>query len=69
LSPLLDRLDHVHALGDLAEDGVHAVQVLRVALVQHDEELAAAGVGARVRHRERAGLCVCGLPRVSHLIV
>src|SRR5262249_40426879 len=47
-------LHGVHPLGDLPEHGVHAVQVPRVLLAQHDEELAAAGVLPRVRHRERA---------------
>src|SRR5436190_12967479 len=47
-----DGVDDVHALGDLPEHGVHAVQVplRRVA----DEELTAARVLARMRHRQCA---------------
>src|SRR3569833_3022570 len=51
---LRDLLHDVDALGDLAEDRVHAVQVARVVLAEHHEELAAARILAGVRHRERA---------------
>merc|ERR1719345_265328 len=52
----LHLLDHVHALGHLAEDAVLAVEEVR--LGRTDEELAAVGVGARVGHRQRAGRAV-----------
>src|ERR1041385_5235065 len=51
------RLDLVHVLEtlhDLAEHGVNAVQVARVGFAQHHEELAPAGVLARMRHGKRA---------------
>src|SRR5678815_797045 len=59
---LLDLLRDIDALRHLAEHRVHAVQVPRGVLVEHDEELAAPGVLAGVRHRERAELV---LSRVS----
>src|ERR1700741_3470122 len=61
LVPRHDPADDVHPLRDLAEHGVHAVQVARVGLVQHDEELAPAGVLPRVRHAERARLVAVGI--------
>ena len=45
---LLDLVHHVHALGDLAEDGMHAVEV-RLGRVR-DEELTPAGVLAGMSH-------------------
>src|SRR5215204_1355672 len=49
----LDRVDGLHARGDLTEDGVLAVEPgSRVG--GHDEELAAVRVGPRVGHREGA---------------
>src|SRR5690348_7585693 len=60
---LLDLLHHVEAVDDLAEDGVHAVQMPATGIVQDDEELAAAGVLARMRHREGANLVRLGIPR------
>src|SRR6476469_9739998 len=36
--------------GDLPEHCVHAVQMARVGLIEHDEELTAAGVLSGVRH-------------------
>ena len=57
-----DRLDDVHALDHLAEDGVlrrrARVEVVEEVVADEvDEDLRAAGVGlARVRHRERAGV-------------
>src|ERR1019366_6384197 len=58
----LDLLHHVESAGDLAEHCVDTVQVTRVLFAQHHEELAAARVLARVRHRERAHLV---RPRVA----
>mmetsp|Transcript_62884 Transcript_62884/g.167224 ORF Transcript_62884/g.167224 Transcript_62884/m.167224 type:complete len:247 (+) Transcript_62884:167-907(+) len=56
LAPLaahsLDRLDHVHALDHLAEDNVLAIEPRGLGGAQ--EELAAVGARARVRHREDA---------------
>src|SRR5580693_6431553 len=49
----LQLVDHIHAALHLAEHGVFAVQP-RARLGGDDEELRAVGVGARVRHRERA---------------
>src|SRR6266850_1645794 len=49
----LDRVHDVHPLGDLAEHGVDAVEMALRRMT--DEELAAAGVLAGVRHRERPG--------------
>src|SRR5439155_23514155 len=55
-------LHGVETLDHLPEDRVDAVQVPRVRLTQHHEELAAARVLARVRHGQRADLV---LPRVA----
>lgn len=52
----LDGLDHVHTLGDLAEDDVLAVEPW--AWDGGDEELGAIRVGPGVRHGEQAGLFV-----------
>src|SRR5829696_7400597 len=49
----LDRVDGIHPVGDLAEDGVLAVEP-GSGVCGHDEELAAVGVRAAVGHRERA---------------
>ena len=49
----LDLGDDVHALDDLAKDGVAAVEPVR--LGRRDKELAAVGVGAGVGHGEQAG--------------
>src|SRR5512143_3079811 len=49
----LDRVDNVHSPGDLSENGVDAVQMPLRRMA--DEELAAPGVLAGVRHREGAG--------------
>src|SRR5690606_2001693 len=54
LVALLDRVDHFHAVGDLAEHGVLAVQPR--ARDMGDEELAAVGARARVGHGEHAAL-------------
>src|ERR1017187_2881919 len=51
---LLDLLHDVEPVRDLAEHGMHAVQMLGVLLAQYHEELAAAGVFPGVRHAERA---------------
>jgi hypothetical protein len=53
---LLDLLDDVHPLDDLAKDDVPPVEPRR----EHgrQEELRAVGVGAGVRHREQADLVV-----------
>src|SRR4051812_13940753 len=48
----LDRVHHVHPLGDLTEDGVLLVQVGLARMA--DEELRPARVLAGVSHRERA---------------
>src|SRR5690606_33261861 len=53
---LADLLDYVQSLRHLAEHGVHAIQVTRVALVQHYEELAAAGISSGVGHGQSARL-------------
>src|ERR1043165_7690147 len=58
---LLDLLHRVEALGDLAKDGVDAVEVLGVRLAQYHEELAATGVFARVRHRQGTDLVGVGI--------
>ena len=50
---VLDGVHDLHALDDLAEDDVLAVQVRRGH--RRDEELRAVGVGARVGHREQSG--------------
>src|SRR3954451_2944844 len=49
----LDRVDDLHALDDLAEDRVLAVEPRRLA-GRDQEELRAVGVRARVGHRQRA---------------
>ncbi len=49
----LDLLDNIHALDNLSEDDVLAVQP--GGLGSADEELAAVGVGAGVGHRQDAG--------------
>src|SRR6185437_2335632 len=48
----LYRVDRIHAVGDLPEDGVLAVQPGR-GVRGDDEELRAIGVRAGVRHRQR----------------
>src|SRR6266487_1626139 len=48
-----DLLDDIHPFGDFTEDRVLARQV--VLRRERDEELAAVGVGAAVRHRQDAG--------------
>merc|ERR1719335_309393 len=55
----LDGLDDVHALDDLAEDDVLAVEPR--GLDGADEELAAVRARARVRHRQHAGATVLEL--------
>src|SRR5439155_23513899 len=52
----LELLQHVHALGHFAEDGVLAVQPRGRS--EGEEELTAVGAGAGVGHREPAGLVV-----------
>src|SRR5690606_11627785 len=52
--PLPDLHHHVEPFGDLAEDGVHPVEMRLRGM--GDEELATTGVLAGVGHRERAGL-------------
>jgi hypothetical protein len=42
---VLDLVDHVHAVDDVAKDNVLAVEMGRAALRCDDEELAAVGVG------------------------
>src|SRR5690349_18066260 len=54
LVPGADLADDVEAGDDVAEDGVHAVEVGAVLRVEDDEELRAAGVLAGVRHAEEA---------------
>ena len=54
----LEAVDHVHALGHLAEDGVLAVEP-RARLGGDDEELRAVRVRARVGHRQRAARRSC----------
>ncbi len=54
LVALLNLVDHVLAAGDLAENGVLAVQPIGDDV--RDEKLAAVGVRAGVGHRERADL-------------
>src|SRR5690606_21886908 len=58
---LLDRQHHIHPLGHLAEDGVDPVE-MRLRRVG-DEELAAAGVLAGVRHRQRARVVLVRVAR------
>src|SRR5690606_11880181 len=53
---------HVHSLDHLTEDGVHAVEVTAIPLVQYDEELAATGITARVRHGKRSLLVRARVP-------
>src|SRR5215208_3794037 len=48
-----DRVDRLHAGGDLAKDGVLAVQP-GSGFGGHDEELAAVRVGSGIGHRERS---------------
>src|SRR5690606_35753427 len=50
------RVHHVEAARDLAEHGVHAVEVLRVGFAEDHKELRTAGILAGVRHREGADL-------------
>ena len=57
---LADRVDDVHALGDLAEDRVLVVEPRR--RHQRDEELAAVGVRPGVGHRQDAALVVLAGP-------
>ena len=47
-----NRVHHVHAIRDLTEHRVHAVQVARIGLAQHNEELAPTGVLPGMGHRE-----------------
>ena len=56
---LLDVVDHVHALAHLTEHRVHLVE-MRLGRVA-DEELAAAGVLAGVRHGQGAGHVLVGV--------
>src|SRR4051812_46769577 len=56
-----DLLHDIDPFRDLAEHGVHAVQVARIVLAQDHEELTAAGVLAGVRHRERTDFVLVGV--------
>src|SRR5450759_5578356 len=58
----LDLLHDVEARGDLAEHRVHPVEVLRIRLAEHHEELATAGILACVRHGERAHRVLVRIP-------
>src|SRR2546423_4630696 len=53
---LTDLRNHVLSLDDLSKNRVDPVQVLRVLLVQHDEELTTASVLAGMCHRQGAHL-------------
>ena len=53
-----DVVDDIEALDNLAEAGVHAVEVLGVLAVVADEELRAAGILATVGHRHYAAVVV-----------
>src|SRR5689334_3583773 len=53
---LLNFLHHVEPIDDLAENGVHAIEVPAAGVAQHDEELAATGILAGVGHGESADL-------------
>src|SRR5687767_3125066 len=63
----LDRIYRVHAVGDLAEHGVLAVEPRR-GVGRDDEELRAVGVGAGVGHRERAAFDLVVVELVLELI-
>src|SRR5688500_578242 len=54
LVPGADLADDVEAVRDVAEDGVHAVEVGAVLGVEDDEELRTASVLPGVRHAEEA---------------
>ena len=61
-----DRVGDLHARDHAPEDGVLGVEVRRVA--DHDEELGAAGVGPRVRHRHGAAAVVQSADLVGDLV-
>ncbi len=54
-------VDNIFALYDLAEAGVYAVEVLRVATIVADKELRATRILATMRHREDASVVILAL--------